>query len=86
MREFTPGEIGMAIIFIVALVVVAGFMLLGCTHEAERSPCTDAELAAIVADCRALEEDAGCAGDPETRCPKIVAECDKKIDSWKVCK
>jgi hypothetical protein len=52
----------------------------------EKPACSDAELMAIVADCKALEEDNQCVGQAEVKCPEIVKECDKRIDAWKDCK
>ena len=60
-------------------------LILACAAKPERPPCTDAALAAIVAECKVQEIKAGCFDDPAGKCPAIVAECTAKIRTWQAC-
>lgn len=44
-------------------------------------PCTPLNLARVTAECDEQERKAGCADDPEKKCPEIVAECDRRVDA-----
>lgn len=73
------GATNTAKIPISALLVLVGlFTACGGSHP---PPCVPATTGAIVADCRMQYRRAGCADDPDGKCPEIVKACDARVDA-----
>lgn len=75
------------LLFVAALVVAGIFavLLLGCAKTTNPA-CGDDKLLAIQTACVAREVELGCDSDPVNLCPELVADCEKRIHEWEVCR